>query len=113
MSTLVAYPFGKRVLEHRELARNISHRSAGVDDAMCCFGSELQRESSSGYCHGDILPADSRVGLSGVYFPRGTSTLDQFLPGNSSERKSFDAIFAGAGITVLKSPPQAPRANAF
>jgi putative transposase len=27
--------------------------------------------------------------------------------------RAFDDVFAGAGIRVLKSPPQAPRANAF
>ncbi len=26
---------------------------------------------------------------------------------------AFDAVFTGAGITVLRTPPQAPRANAY
>jgi len=40
---------------------------------MCCVGPELQGESSSGCSHGDILPADPRVGLSGVHFRWETS----------------------------------------
>ena len=42
---------------------------------MCRFSSELQREFSSGYSHGDILPSDPRVGLLGVYFLWGASGL--------------------------------------
>jgi hypothetical protein len=42
---------------------------------MCRFSSELQREFSSGYSHGDILPSDPRVGLLGVYFLWGTSEV--------------------------------------
>jgi len=42
--------------------------SRGVDDAMRCLGSELQRELPSGCSHGDILPVGPRAGLSGVHF---------------------------------------------
>jgi len=32
---------------------------------------------------------------------------------DSKFTRPFDAVFAGAGIRVLRTPPQAPRANAF
>lgn len=35
------------------------------------------------------------------------------MTGAASSPRSFDAALADAGIRVLKSPPQAPRANAF
>jgi hypothetical protein len=51
----------------REFLGHVSNRSAGVDDAVRRFGSELQCEFSPGCSHGDILPSDPRVGLLGVY----------------------------------------------
>ncbi len=40
---------------------------------MSGLGSELQGELPSGCSHGDILSVGPRAGLSGVYFPWGTS----------------------------------------
>jgi hypothetical protein len=71
--TLVTHPLCERALDHRKLSGDLLHRPPGVDDAMRCVGPELQGESSSGCSHGDILPADPRVGLSGVHFRWGTS----------------------------------------
>src|ERR1700722_8547498 len=71
--TLVSHPFAQRVLEDRKLAGNVSNRSSGVDDAMRCLGSELKGELPSGCSHGDILSVGPRAGLTGVYFPWGSS----------------------------------------
>jgi putative transposase len=32
---------------------------------------------------------------------------------DSESTADFDAVFTGAGIYVIKTPPQAPRANSF
>jgi len=58
---------------------------------MRCLGSELQRERPSGCSHGDTLPASSRVGLSGVYFPWGTSLLNPFT-GEHSPTEAMPSI---------------------
>ena len=58
---------------------NVTHRSSGVNDAMCCFSSKLQREFSPGDYHRDILSADPRVGLTGVYFFWATSVGAELL----------------------------------
>ena len=40
------HPFGDGVLEHRQLTRDASDGSSGVNDVMCYLGSERRRESS-------------------------------------------------------------------
>ena len=73
-------------------------RSSGVDDAMRGLNSELQRKSSPGCSQGDILPADPRVGLLGVYFPWGSSgaVLRRYI-----EPDAFDNHTIGEAVYAL------------
>ena len=76
---------------------NVTHRSSGVNDAMCCFSSKLQREFSPGGSHRNILSADPRVGLTGVYFFWVAS-----IPGVST-KESRELVRARRRIRELES----------
>lgn len=90
----------QRVLEHRQLLRDFSHRSADVEHAMSWLSSELQCEFSSGCSHGDILSASSLSRLVSCLPFLGSLRLTQWI---CVQRLS--SYLAGDATRMIPAPP--------